>query len=76
MATIESEIRFIRYDLPQDKPLYQQLNELLEQIELTQKALNDLKAINDGIKIKPIHFRVKELFEKFTNTPKLHNARI
>jgi len=76
MATIESEIRFIRYDLPQDKPLYQQLNELLEQIELTQNALNDLKAINEGIKIKPIHFRVKELFEKFTNTPKLHNARI
>jgi signal transduction histidine kinase len=76
MAAIESEIRFELYDLSQDSPLYQQLNQLLEQVELTQNALNDLKAINEGIKIKPIRFRVKELFEKFTNTPKLHNARI
>jgi len=76
MAVIESEIQFELYDLSQDSPLYQQLNQLLEQVELTQNALNDLKAINEGMKIKPIRFQVKELFEKFTNTPKLHNARI
>jgi len=76
MAIIESDIRFELYDLSQDKPLYQQLNELLEQIKLTQNALNDLKAINEGILIKVTHFQIKELFEKFANMPKIRNAGI
>jgi len=69
MAAIESEIRFRLYDLPQDKSLYQRVNELLEQIELTQNALNDLKAINEGITIKPIRFQVKELIYQYAKTP-------
>jgi signal transduction histidine kinase len=76
MATIESEIRFILYDFPKDTALGKQLNKLLEQVELTQNALNDLKAINEGIQIKPSHFQVQELFEKFAKTARLESDNI
>lgn len=74
MAVIEMEIRDLLRDFSPDTPLGEQLNELLEQVELTQNALNDIKAINQGIKIKSTRFQIQELFDKFEKTRRLEMA--
>lgn len=43
---------------PYEDPQYIQFNKLLIQLELSQAALNDLKAINEGIKLKNITFQL------------------
>jgi signal transduction histidine kinase len=76
LAVIESKtIRAIRKLSPNDEH-YAQFDKLLTQLELTQSALNDLKAINEGISIKNHHFHVKELFEKWEITCHIDNACI
>ncbi len=76
LAAIESKtIRSIRKLSPNDEH-YPQFDKLLTQLELTQSALNDLKAINEGIPIKNHCFHVKELFEKWEITCHIDNACI
>src|SRR4028119_429469 len=76
LAVIKSKtIRAIRKLSPNDEH-YPQFDKLLTQLELTQSALNDLKAINEGISIKNHHFHVKELFEKWEITCHIDNAWI
>jgi tetratricopeptide (TPR) repeat protein len=76
LAVIKSKtIRSIRKLSPNDEH-YPQFDKLLTQLELTQTALNDLKAINEGISIKNHHFHVKELFEKWEITCHIDNAWI
>ena len=48
----------------------------MTQLELTQTALSDLKAINEGITIKNHRFKVKKLFEKWETIPILDGAQI
>ncbi|GGA35181.1 HAMP domain-containing sensor histidine kinase [Okeania sp. KiyG1] len=55
---------------------YSQFEKLLTQLELTQDALNDLKAINEGINIKYKHFPVQTIFEKWEDNNKIENAEI
>jgi len=76
MAVIESEIRLALYDVAKDTPLYSQFDKLLEQIEFTQTALNDLKSVNEGIIINYNLFNVKLLFERWASVPKINNAII
>ncbi|MEG4998659.1 tetratricopeptide repeat protein, partial [Microcoleus sp. B4-D4] len=76
LAVIKSQtIRSIRKLSPNDEH-YAQFDKLLTQLELTQSALNDLKAINEGISIKNHRFQVKELFEKWEITCHIDNAWI
>ncbi len=76
LATLESQIRRIMWQLPADDPHYAQFEKLLDQLELTQNALNDLKAINEGITIRNMRFKVKSLFEKWQTNPQIGNATI
>jgi tetratricopeptide (TPR) repeat protein len=76
LATIKSKTQRAMRKLQSDTPQYSQFNKLLAQLELTQAALNDLKAINEGITIKPHRFLVKKLFEKWEANPKIDRASI
>lgn len=76
LAVIESKTRRAMRKLQPDAHQYSQLNKLLVELELTQAALNDLKAINEGITIKPHRFLVKKLFEKWEANPKIDRASI
>jgi tetratricopeptide (TPR) repeat protein len=76
LAIIESKTRRAMRKLAVDDPHYKQFEKLLTQLEFTQIALNDLKAINEGIKIKNHHFKIKKLFEKWEANPHIDNASI
>ena len=76
LAVIESKLRRMMRNLSGDKQRLSLLNKLLEQLEYTQGALNDLKSVNEGIKIKYKRFKVKKLFEKWEKNDKIDNAVI
>ena len=76
LAIIESKTRRAMRKLAVDDPHYKQFEKLLTQLEFTQIALSDLKAINEGIKIKNHHFKIKKLFEKWEANPNIENASI
>lgn len=76
LATIESKTRRAMRKLDADQSSYLQFEKLLAQLEFTQTALGDLKAINEGIKIKRHRFPIKHLFEKWHHNPYIDNATI
>ncbi|MEB3233297.1 MAG: tetratricopeptide repeat protein, partial [Leptolyngbyaceae bacterium] len=76
LAIIESKTRRAMRKLEPDSSTYPQFEKLLNQLELTQTALSDLKAINEGIQIKRHRFQVKSLFEKWEANPYIGNAQI
>jgi signal transduction histidine kinase len=76
LSAIESKTRRAIRKLQPSDVHYSQFEKLLAQLELTQTALNDLKAINEGITIKNHRFKVKKLFEKWENTPRIEQAQI
>ncbi|MDB9444741.1 tetratricopeptide repeat protein [Anabaena sp. CS-542/02] len=76
LAIIESKTRRAMRKIAVDAPHYTQFGKLLIQLELTQVALSDLKAINEGIKIKNHHFKVKKLFETWEANPQIGHASI
>ena len=76
LAVIELETRWAMRTIDSESKNYSQFEELLTQLELTQAALNDLKAINEGINIKYKHFPVKKIFEKWQDNNKIENAEI
>ncbi|MBN3923999.1 ATP-binding protein, partial [Nostoc sp. NMS4] len=76
LAIIESKTRRAMRKLQPHDVHYTQFEKLLTQLELTQTALSDLKAINEGITIKNHRFKVEKLFEKWEITPRIHQAQI
>lgn len=76
LALIESKTRRAMRKIDSESKSYSQFEKLLTQLELTQAALNDLKAINEGISIKNKHFPVKKIFEKWEENKKIENAEI
>jgi signal transduction histidine kinase len=76
LAVIESKTRRAMRKLQPDDAHYAQFKKLLMQLELTQTALNDLKAINEGIRIKYRRFKVRKLFEKWESEPQIGQAQI
>ncbi|MEA5574950.1 ATP-binding protein [Anabaena sp. UHCC 0451] len=76
LAIIESKTRRAMRKITIDDPHYKQFEKLLTQLKFTQIALNDLKAINEGIKIKNHHFKIKKIFEKWEANPHIDNASI
>ncbi|WP_200906367.1 tetratricopeptide repeat protein, partial [Limnoraphis robusta] len=76
LAILESKTRRAIRKIDKNDSQYSKFEKLLEQLEYTQNALNDLKAINEGITIRKSRFQVKELFKKWAETSKLDNASI
>jgi len=76
LAFIESKTRRAIEKLQSSDNHYLQFEKLLTQVELTQIALNDLKAINEGIRIKYSRFKVSKLFEKWKAAPQIAQAQI
>jgi len=76
LAVIESKTRRAMRKLQPGDAHYSQFKKLLTQLELTQAALNDLKAINEGIRIKYRRFKVQKLFEKWESVPQIDQAQI
>jgi len=76
LAVIESKTRRAMQKLQPRDAHYSQFEKLLTQLELTQVALNDLKAINEGIRIKYRRFKVQKLFEKWESVPQIDQAQI
>jgi len=76
LPVIESQTRLAMRKLQPYEARYAQFEKLLAQLELTQAALDDLKAINQGIEIRNSHFPVQKLFEKWEVTPQIEHANI
>ena len=76
LALIESKTRRAMRKFDSGSQNYSQFEKLLIQLELTQAALNDLKAINEGITIRYNHFPVKKIFQKWEDNNKIENAEI
>lgn len=76
LAIIESKVRRFLYHLSETHSLYAKLMTLLERLELTQSTVNDLKWLNEGIKIRYYIFNVEELFEAWRHTPQIEHATI
>ena len=76
LAVIESKTRRAMRKLQPSEAHYSQFEKLLTQLELTQTALSDLKAINEGITIKNHRFKVKKLFEKWETMPQIEQAQV
>ncbi|NES68104.1 MAG: histidine kinase, partial [Okeania sp. SIO2D1] len=76
LALIELKTRRGMRKIDSESKIYSQFEKLLTQLEFTQAALNDLKAINEGINIKNTHFPVKQIFEKWQANNKIENAEI
>ena len=76
IAIIESKTRRVMLKLEPANTHYIQLEKLLKQLESTQAALNDLKAINEGITVKKNRFKVKDIFEKWQAIPRIEQANL
>ena len=81
LAVIESKTRRAMRKLTTEDPQYQQFEKLLLQLKITQKAINDLKSINEGKTIRRDRFLVHRLFEKWepenwTSQPRIDGVRI
>ena len=52
------------------------LQRLFEQVEFTESALNDLKAVNEGVALRMDRFPVACLFENWEKNPCIENAEV
>ncbi|MDM8521407.1 tetratricopeptide repeat protein [Anaerolineales bacterium HSG6] len=67
---------FLKYELIATDPFYPQLEQVLAKIRVAERGLNDLKSINQGIKIRPTQFKVQELFDPWQDLDRLDHAKI
>ncbi len=77
LAMIKRRIeRVLKADTQKTEHFYQKLQKLLARVESTERALNDLKSINQGIAIHNNSLKINEFFEKWQNLPTLKNATL
>jgi signal transduction histidine kinase len=76
LSAIREDVLEILEDLPPTDPRYEQFDKLLTYIKSTQSALNDLKDVNQGIKLKNSQFKIKDLFAIWQKTDKINFAKI
>ena len=76
LSAIKEDIWETLSESEQDSLLCNSLKQLLQRVENTQAALNELKTINEGIRIKNTRFTVTELFSTWLNTPKIGHAQV
>ena len=77
LAIIKRRIqRILKAATQKTDRFYQKLQKLLARVESTERALNDLKSINEGIQIRHNSLKVKDFFEKWQGIPTLKNATL
>ncbi|MCP4697531.1 MAG: tetratricopeptide repeat protein, partial [Gammaproteobacteria bacterium] len=76
IAVIKIRVQRILKETALENNVRNRLNSLLEQIEFTESALNDLKAVNESVDIRVKAFKVKALFENWRKNPQIENAVI
>lgn len=73
---LKSDIqRALRHVSP-DEPFYQQLADLVARVEDSESALNDLKALHEGITIRRSTFKITQIFETWQTLPTFQHATI
>ena len=73
---MREDVLDILEDLPTTDSGYEQFQTLLTHLKSTQGALNDLKDINQGIKLKNSQFKIQDLFAIWQHTDKISDAEI
>ena len=76
LATVKSYTRRMQLNISQESSLHTKLSQLLEQIEKSETALNELKAVNEGMKLNFEYFKIAELFTLWNKQPLLANAKL
>jgi signal transduction histidine kinase len=76
ISDIREELWEYQSDIAPEDPRRDLYQELLQHLQRTLAALNDLKAVNEGIRLKKSTVALQELFEKWLATPSLRNAQI
>jgi len=76
LAVIESKTRRAINSINPASSEAAHLKYLLNQLEITQSALNDLKGVNEGIAIRNTRFKVGTLFEKWQESHDFNDATI
>jgi tetratricopeptide (TPR) repeat protein len=76
LATVKSYARRMQLNVSQENSLHTKLSQLLEQIEKSETALNELKAVNEGMKLNFEYFKIAELFTLWNKQPLLGNANL
>jgi tetratricopeptide (TPR) repeat protein/two-component sensor histidine kinase len=76
LSAVREDVLDILEDLPTTAPNYEQLQKLLSYLKATQRALNDLKDVNQGIKLKNRPFKIQDLFALWQKTDKISHAKI
>nr|VFK26215.1 MAG: Signal transduction histidine kinase [Candidatus Kentron sp. MB] len=80
IAIIKQDIYELLYSLenitPPDDERTREIQRLLEQIEFTEGALNDLKTVNESIRLHIAAFPVRNLFANWERVSSLGNAAI
>jgi tetratricopeptide (TPR) repeat protein len=78
LAIIKARLQRVLKKLNQNQKdrLFYKLEKLLQRIESTETALNDLKSVNEGINLHKNTFKSKTLFEPWQTTPTLEHATL
>jgi len=76
LAIIKRRLQRVVKNLTEKDRFFNKVEKLLQRIETTETALNDLKAINEGINLHDNTFQIKTLFEPWQTTSKLQHATL
>jgi len=74
LAIIKRRLQRVVKNLTEQDRFFNKVKKLLQRIESTEAALNDLKAVNEGIHLHDNTFKIKALFEPWQTTSKLQHA--
>jgi len=76
LAIIKRRLQRILKGLTEKDRFFHKLEKLLQRVESTETALNDLKSINEGLNLHNNTFKVKALFEPWQITSTLQHATL
>jgi len=76
IATIKEYIWDKLSESNKDDARRSSFQDLYKYIQSTLAALNDLKSVNEGIRIKNSRFKIKQLFETWQHTSKIRHAAL
>jgi len=76
IAIIKRRLQLVLKGLTQKDRFFHKLEKLLQRIESTETALNDLKSVNEGINLHNDTFKVNALFEPWQMTSTLQHATL
>jgi tetratricopeptide (TPR) repeat protein len=75
LSVVKSEVQWLLSE-HESGATRDELEQFLEQVELSLQAIDDLKSVNEGNNLNRTTVRVAELFEKWRQMPKIKGAAI